>query len=510
MARRREVFLLLLCLVLGVQAMPLALDSSEQVLLSERQASDPAIGELTCHTKTDQSEKLACCKAGLEEWRGKQALYQDYDEAETAKMSAAEETEALIATADAAKAKWEQSETKRIFEEGVRQCSNSPNAYKLPEASRDTAVREQAQEDADAKKESADAASKSANDAIQKQGEAMADYVKVANGIDAENAKANAAEAEVEKAAIEKAQADEEVQLSEQNALATDQEATDATAELENAETQSSGAEKALQDAKDEFATQKTAMDERIAELKETEEDTLDAKTTADDAAQAAQDGYDSETEEVAKAAALASVESTKSEAEAASDAAVEASSELQSQEQAKIKLVEDSEGAITQMTTEEDTAKQDVKMAKALLEEKRQNKDEADQQLSTSEGDAHSKSEAAAAAAADSATAKGELDQADQEKTDLKQKADTAAAEAKEASDMQNVLEQEASDKSHAAKVAVKAEEAALAASAQANKDAEAVKWDEQYDVLKQKISTVNDMYNKFVNCVKDSKWEC
>merc|ERR1712028_194908 len=191
------------------------------------------------------------------------------------------------------------SETKRIFEEGVRQCSNSPNAYKLPEASRDTAVREQAQEDADAKKESADAASKSANDAIQKQGEAMADYVKVANGIDAENAKANAAEAEVEKAAIGKAQAEEEVQLSEQNALATDQEATDATANLETAETQSNGAEKALQDAKDEFTTQKTAMDTRIAELKETEQDTLDAKTTADDAAQAAQDGYDSETEEV-------------------------------------------------------------------------------------------------------------------------------------------------------------------------------------------------------------------
>merc|ERR1711865_1110864 len=193
MARRREAFLLLLCLVLGVQAMPLALDSSEQVLLSERQAPDPAIGELNCHTKTDQSDKLACCKAGLEEWRGKQALYQDYDKAETDKMSAAEETEALIAAADAAKAKWEQSETKRIFEEGVRQCTNSPNAYKLPEDSRATANREQAQEEASDKKESADAAASSATDAIQKQGEAMADYVKVANGIDAENAKANAA-----------------------------------------------------------------------------------------------------------------------------------------------------------------------------------------------------------------------------------------------------------------------------------------------------------------------------
>merc|ERR1712153_164983 len=147
-------------------------------------------------------------------------------------------------------------------------------------------------------------------------------------------------------------------------------------------------------------------------------------------------------------------------------------------------------EAAITQMTTEEATAKQDVQMAKALTEEKRQNKDSADEQLSQAEGASHGK--------------------ADAEKTELKQKADTAAAEAKEASDMQNVLEQEASEKQHAAKVAVKTEESALAASAQANKDAEAVKWDEQYDVLKQKISTVNDMYNKFVNCVKDSKWEC
>merc|ERR1711865_1024327 len=271
-ATRREAWFLLLSLILGVQAMPMSLDSGAQVFLAEVASQDPGTGELNCHTKTDQSDKLA---------------------------------------------KWEQSETKRIFEEGVRQCTNSPNAYKLPEDSRATANREQAQEEASDKKESADAAASSATDAIQKQGEAMADYVKVANGIDAENAKANAAEAEVEKAAIEKAQADEEVQLSEQNTLATDQEATDATAELENAETQASGAEKALQDAKDEFTTQKTAMDERIAELKETEEDTLDAKTTADDAAQAAQDGYDSETEEVAKAAALASVESTKSEAEA-------------------------------------------------------------------------------------------------------------------------------------------------------------------------------------------------
>merc|ERR1711865_1166346 len=318
-ATRREAWFLLLSLILGVQAMPMSLDSGAQVFLAEVASQDPGTGELNCHTKTDQSDKLACCKDGLETWRGKQALYQDYDSAETDKMSAAEETEALIAAADAAKAKWEQSETKRIFEEGVRQCTNSPNAYKLPEDSRATANREQAQEEASDKKESADAAASSATDAIQKQGEAMADYVKVANGIDAENAKANAAEAEVEKAAIEKAQADEEVQLSEQNALAADQEAADATSNLETSETQSTGAEKALQDAKDEFTTQKTAMDTKIAELKEAEQDTLDAKT-----------------DETEKAAALATVEATKSEAEAASDAAVEATSELQSQEQTK------------------------------------------------------------------------------------------------------------------------------------------------------------------------------
>merc|ERR1711865_260352 len=377
-ATRREAWFLLLSLILGVQAMPMSLDSGAQVFLAEVASQDPGTGELNCHTKTDQSDKLACCKDGLETWRGKQALYQDHDSAETDKMSAAEETEALIAAADAAKAKWEQSETKRIFEEGVRQCTNSPNAYKLPEDSRATANREQAQEEASDKKESADAAASSATDAIQKQGEAMADYVKVANGIDAENAKANAAEAEVEKAAIEKAQADEEVQLSEQNALAADQEAADATSNLETSETQSSGAEKALQDAKDEFTAQKTAMDTKIAELKEAEQDTLDAKTTADEAAQAAQDDYDSKTDETEKAAALATVEATKSEAE----------------------------------------AKQDVQMAKALTEEKRQNKDSADEQLSQAEGASHSKAEAASAASADQATAQGELDKADAEKT--------------------------------------------------------------------------------------------
>merc|ERR1712153_67915 len=85
-------------------------------------------------------------------------------------------------------------------------------------------------------------------------------------------------------------------------------------------------------------------------------------------------------------------------------------------------------EAAITQMTTEEATAKQDVQMAKALTEEKRQNKDSADEQLSQAEGASHSKAEAASAASADQATAQGELDKADAEKTELKQKADTAA----------------------------------------------------------------------------------
>merc|ERR1712086_1138807 len=61
-ATRREAWFLLLSLILGVQAMPMSLDSGAQVFLAEVASQDPGTGELNCHTKTDQSDKLACCK----------------------------------------------------------------------------------------------------------------------------------------------------------------------------------------------------------------------------------------------------------------------------------------------------------------------------------------------------------------------------------------------------------------------------------------------------------------
>eukprot|EP00656_Telonema_subtile_P047363 TRINITY_DN5433_c0_g1_i1.p1 TRINITY_DN5433_c0_g1~~TRINITY_DN5433_c0_g1_i1.p1 ORF type:complete len:545 (+),score=232.10 TRINITY_DN5433_c0_g1_i1:106-1740(+) len=501
---------LLLSLVLVAHSMPVSMDDTQHVLLSVSEVTGLPNEALSCHTKDDFEEKTACCKQGLEAWRDRQALYQDYDKAETNRMAAPEETEALIASAETAKGKWDQSETKRIFVDGVRQCTNSPNAYTLPADADATATREHAQQIADQKKESAKAAADTASAAIEKQGEAMADYVKVANGIDAENAKANAAEAEAEKASIDKAQAEEEVQLSKENARSTDQEAADAAAALEQAKKQNEGAQKALEDAKAGFEEQRKAMEEKIAELSTKEQDALDAKKVAENAAQSAQDEYDSKTDETEKATALANVEATKGEAEAKTDAAVEATAELDAQEQAKEKLVADSESSLAQMETEAKTAAQDVQMSTALQAEKSDAKDAADKQLAGAEAEQHAKGEAASAALADQTTAQGDLEKAENEKTELKNKADAAAAEAKEASDLQNVLEQDAAEKQHTAQVAVKAEEQALAQSAQANKDAEAVKWDEQYDVIKQKVATVNDMYNKFVNCVKDSKWEC
>merc|ERR1712166_715987 len=175
-ATRREAWFLLLSLILGVQAMPMSLDSGAQVFLAEVASQDPGTGELNCHTKTDQSDKLACCKDGLETWRGKQALYQDYDSAETDKMSAAEETEALIAAADAAKAKWEQSETKRILR---RACGSAQTRQMRTNFRRIRGLPQIA-----SRRRKRHPTRKSP--LPQKQGEAMADYVKVANGIDAE------------------------------------------------------------------------------------------------------------------------------------------------------------------------------------------------------------------------------------------------------------------------------------------------------------------------------------
>merc|ERR1712072_513382 len=261
-----QTWALFLGLVLAVHSLPLEpLNPMEDLVLlsqSEHAVTGTPNEELSCHTKQDLSEKVACCKEGLELWRGRQALYMDYDQAETAKISAPEESEALISAAEAAKAKWDQSETKRIFEEGVRQCTNSPNAYTLPADA--TATREAAQQAAAEKKESATAAADTAAEAIAKQGDAMADYVKVANSIDGENAKANAAEAESEKANIDKAQADEEVELSKQNALAADSEATDAAASLDTSKQQEADAEQALETAKQEFEEKKAAMDTKI------------------------------------------------------------------------------------------------------------------------------------------------------------------------------------------------------------------------------------------------------
>merc|ERR1711959_14392 len=229
-----QTWALFLGLVLAVHSLPLEpLNPMEDLVLlsqSEHAVTGTPNEELSCHTKQDLSEKVACCKEGLELWRGREALYMDYDQAETAKISAPEESEALISAAEAAKAKWDQSERKRIFEEGVRQCTNSPSAYTLPADATATATREKAQQEATQKKESADAAAAAANEAVEKQGEAMADYVKVVNSIDSENAKANAAEAEAEKANIDKAQADEGVQLAQESALAANSEATDAAA----------------------------------------------------------------------------------------------------------------------------------------------------------------------------------------------------------------------------------------------------------------------------------------
>merc|ERR1711959_713353 len=367
---RREAWVLALALVMAVRALPMGLEDGVYTLLSE---SEHAVAgtpneQLSCHTVQDHMEKVSCCKEGLGHWRDRQALYMDYDQAETAKISAPEETEALLSAAEAAKAKWDQSETKRIFEEGVRQCTNSPNAYTLPEDATATASREAAQHAAAEKKESADAAADAANEAIARQGDAMADYVKVANSIDAENAKANAAEAESEKANIDKAQADEEVELSKQNALAADSEATDASASLDTSKQQEADAEQALETAKQEFEEKKAAMDTKIGELQTAEQDALDAKQTADDAAQAAQDVYDSKTDEAERATALATVEATKAEAEAKADAAVEATGNLDAQEQAKATLVSQTEAAITQMESEATTAQQDVAMAGSCL----------------------------------------------------------------------------------------------------------------------------------------------
>merc|ERR1711981_1255473 len=164
-------------------------------------------------------------------------------------------------------------------------------------------------------------------------------------------------------------QADEEVQLAKQNALAADSEATDSATALDASKQQEAGADKALADAKQEFADKKSQMDTKIAELTSVEQDALDAKKTADDAAQAAQDDYDSKTDAAEKATALATVEANKAEAEAKNDAAVEATGNLDAQEQAKATLISDSEAQIAQMESEMTTATQDVAMATALAQ---------------------------------------------------------------------------------------------------------------------------------------------
>merc|ERR1712072_1121469 len=93
----QQAWVLVLSLVVAVHALPMGssargLEEEANVLLSE---SEHAVAgapneQLSCHTKQDHQEKVSCCKEGLGHWRDRQALYMDYDDAETAKISARE------------------------------------------------------------------------------------------------------------------------------------------------------------------------------------------------------------------------------------------------------------------------------------------------------------------------------------------------------------------------------------------------------------------------------------
>lgn len=194
----------------------------------------------------------------------------------------------------------------------------------------------------------------------------------------------------------------------------------------------------------------------------------------------------------------------------AATTSAEEATAAVENMENEKSTYESELATSKTGAQTQIDSAQTAVSAAQAFLATKTQLRTDAEATaagaaeeyvgLQSHATDAQSEMEQAEAALRDVAATKASL---------LEQ-TDDLSKKVKSAGESASLLEHEAAEAKHDRSVAVDEEESQLGTLSAQTAEAKAVKWDEQFDLLKKKVSTVTDMYNKFVSCVQDSKWEC
>merc|ERR1711998_60576 len=414
-----------------VDGLPLPSDTQGIGLVQLGAGQDP--GTLNCHELGE--EQASCCIKGMQGWRAKQVMFKDVEDARLKLLTAPEETATLRNALDAAEAAWANSQTKLTYQQGIRECANSPTAYTLPETSVATAARMAADADLQKKEEEVSNAKHAAETALDAQANMMAQYTETVGNLDAVAATADSASAASQQAQIA-------LQAAQEHAAAVDKQAQDAEAAATAAAGQVEAAQKAVDAAKANFQSVKTEGEAKIAEFDQSLDDLKATETTK-------------KQEKTTAANEL-------STAEAGGEAA-----------------------AVSQA--------QEVLSAAA----------DAAQALATTE-------ESASTAKAKQQNSENALQNAQSEKTNMLEKADELATQAKEAENNAASIEQEAAEAKQERDTAVTDEENQMAVVSGKKMEAQAVRWDEQYDALKVKVNSVSEMYDRFMACVKDSKWAC
>jgi len=435
-----------LTVALGVPLHPGSASLADGVLLLQ---SDPT-QELDCHLKSDGDSKAMCCAETLDKWRGKQALYKQKEEADTAFLVSDTQDEALQASKDAANEKYEASETRRIYDQALRDCTTSATAYSMPKDDAATVTRETAEEESNAANAAAEGASETAQQALQNQADTESTFQRMSEAVGMDEASRTQAEAD---------KATAEALISEkQSTLDTEQAAVAAAqADFEAKET-------ALIDAK-------TALEDEQAAL---------SKLNTDRTAKIAD--FDAQLEGGAGSAvsdAKAAYETSSGDAIATAEIAVGDANDLVS----------------TRITQKG--------MAETALDAKQEALERIEEELRTAQA-------SLAKANTVLTTSTTLLDNAESRKTVMESEVEEMTEAADQATQEQAFLKTAALQSKARLAGAISGEEGATAADLQAKREQAAANWESNYETLSAKMDDIDSKYDTFQSCIQDGKWIC
>jgi hypothetical protein len=492
-----------LCAIMLVTSSGLPIEE-HGTILSEAQGVE---SNVRCFERESSEAKAKCCLETLKSWREKQALWQDVKDAEMKYLTHSEESSSLRSGAESARHVYDASDTAKLYTEGIRDCVNAESEYTLPEAPDESASRMQADASYKGVRDQADNAKKTIDGALADQASNMAKLAKVDDELrnevksmsdsDSSVHKSQLAEAEAEQLA--KTREDEARTAALATAAATERETESKTA-LTTAETNLETLQGTGASQLDEF---KTALDG----LKKTEAQKLDLKGGAEVALNQAKDAKAGAEDQTAAAQVVTEAEEALSDA---TTAAADATGAIESKEAEKAKFESDHAAAITAAETQISTEQSALAAARAEVQEKQKQQGEAEATSRSARESLVKIQEKSSSAAESKQDRENRLSQLEKEKANLQSGADEAAAKAKQASEDFGAMEERAANLQHTRGTAIQKEEKALTSAALKQRSENAVKWEEHFEDLKSKVGAVNGMYEKFVSCVKDSKWVC